>query len=64
MDLRQGCETDEGTVGWGNYTDWDDAPWRDDLMTHLFEINNGYLKVPERPSLGSDLVESELKKHA
>ena len=44
--------------------DEDDAPWRDDLMTHPFEINNGYLKVPDRPGLGSDLIESELKKHA
>jgi galactonate dehydratase len=44
--------------------DEDDAPWRDDLMTHPFEINNGYLKVPDRPGLGSDLIESELVKHA
>ena len=44
--------------------DEDDAPWRDDLLTHPFEINNGYLKVPDRPGLGSDLIESELKKHA
>jgi galactonate dehydratase len=44
--------------------DEDDAPWRDDLLTHPFEINNGYLKVPNRPGLGSDLIESELKKHA
>ena len=44
--------------------DEDDAPWRDDLLTHPFEINNGYLKVPNRPGLGSDLIESELVKHA
>lgn len=44
--------------------DEDDAQWRDDLMTHPFEINNGYLKVPDRPGLGSDLIESELIKHA
>jgi galactonate dehydratase len=44
--------------------DEDDAPWRDDLMTHPFEINNGYFKVPDRPGLGSDLIESELIKHA
>ncbi len=44
--------------------DEDDAPWRDDLMTHPFEINNGYLKVPDHPGLGSDLIESELIKHA
>ena len=44
--------------------DEDDAPWRDDLMTHPLEVNNGHLEVPERPGLGSDLVESELEKHA
>ncbi|NQU97797.1 MAG: mandelate racemase/muconate lactonizing enzyme family protein [Chloroflexi bacterium] len=44
--------------------DVDDAPWRDDLMTHPFEIKNGYLQLPDRPGLGSDLIESELKKHA
>jgi L-alanine-DL-glutamate epimerase-like enolase superfamily enzyme len=44
--------------------DQDDAPWRDDLMSHPFEINNGYLRVPGRPGLGSDLIESELVKRA
>lgn len=43
--------------------DVDDAPWRDDLMTHPFEIRNGHLQVPQRPGLGSDLIESELAKH-
>jgi L-alanine-DL-glutamate epimerase-like enolase superfamily enzyme len=44
--------------------DFDDAPWRDDLMTRPFEIKNGYFQLPDRPGLGSDLIESELKKHA
>lgn len=43
--------------------DVDDAPWRDDIMTHPFEIEDGYLKLPERPGLGSDLIEAELLKH-
>jgi L-alanine-DL-glutamate epimerase-like enolase superfamily enzyme len=43
--------------------DVDDAPWRDDLMTHPFEIENGYLKISQRPGLGSDLIEEELRKH-
>jgi galactonate dehydratase len=43
--------------------DVDDAPWRDDLMTHPFEIVDGHLKLPERPGLGSDLIEAELLKH-
>jgi len=43
--------------------DVDDAPWRDDLMTHPFEIRDGFLSIPERPGLGSDLIEEELLKH-
>ena len=43
--------------------DVDDAPWRDEIMTHPFEIEDGYLKIPERPGLGSDLIEEELLKH-
>jgi galactonate dehydratase len=41
----------------------DDAPWRDDLMTHPLEIENGHLKLSHRPGLGSDLIEEELRKH-
>jgi galactonate dehydratase len=43
--------------------DQDDAPWRDDLMTHPFTIADGHLHLPERPGLGSDLIEAELLKH-
>jgi L-alanine-DL-glutamate epimerase-like enolase superfamily enzyme len=43
--------------------DVDDAPWRDDLMTHPFEIKNGHLQISDRPGLGSDLIEEELLKH-
>ena len=43
--------------------DVDDPPWRDDLLTHPFEIEDGYLKIPTRPGLGSDLIEAELLKH-
>jgi L-alanine-DL-glutamate epimerase-like enolase superfamily enzyme len=42
--------------------DVDDAPWRDDLLTHPFTIERGHLKLPERPGLGSDLIEAELLK--
>ncbi|MFC1714240.1 mandelate racemase/muconate lactonizing enzyme family protein [Candidatus Poribacteria bacterium] len=42
--------------------DVDDAPWRDDIMTHPLEIENGFLKLSERPGLGSDLIEKELLK--
>ncbi len=43
--------------------DVDDAPWRDDLMTHPFIIEEGHLLLPDRPGLGSDLIEEELLKH-
>jgi L-alanine-DL-glutamate epimerase-like enolase superfamily enzyme len=43
--------------------DQDDAPWRDDLLTHPFEIRQGHLQLPTRPGLGSDLIEAELLKH-
>lgn len=43
--------------------DVDDPPWRDDLLTHPFTITNGYLQVPDRPGLGSDLIEKQLLKH-
>ena len=43
--------------------DVDDAPWRDDLLTHPFTIESGHMKLPDRPGLGSDLIESELLKH-
>ena len=43
--------------------DVDDAPWRDDIMTHPFEIKDGHLLLPTRPGLGSDLIEEELLKH-
>lgn len=43
--------------------DVDDAPWRDDIMTHPFTIEDGYLYINDRPGLGSDLIEEELLKH-
>jgi galactonate dehydratase len=43
--------------------DVDDAPWRDELMSHPFEIRNGHLQLSNRPGLGSDLIEEQLLKH-
>jgi len=42
--------------------DVDNTPWRDDIMTHPFVVQNGHLYLPDRPGLGSDLVEKELLK--
>lgn len=44
--------------------DGDDAPWRDDLLTHPFEFKDGHVTVPDRPGLGTDVREDELKKRA
>ena len=39
------------------------APWRDDLVTNPPEIKNGYLILPDKPGLGTDLNEKEIAKH-
>ncbi len=36
---------------------------RDDIMTHPLEIEEGHLKISQRPGLGSDSIEAELLKH-
>jgi L-alanine-DL-glutamate epimerase-like enolase superfamily enzyme len=43
--------------------DNEDIPWRDEIITNKFEITDGYLKVPESPGFGTDLIERELEKH-
>jgi L-alanine-DL-glutamate epimerase-like enolase superfamily enzyme len=43
--------------------DVDDAPWKDDIMTHPLQIEDGHLKLSDRPGLGSDLIEAELLRH-
>jgi L-alanine-DL-glutamate epimerase-like enolase superfamily enzyme len=43
--------------------DVDGAPWRDDIVTELPEIKDGYLKIPRKPGLGVELNEKEIAKH-
>ncbi len=43
--------------------DVDDAPWRDEIMTHPLQVENGALVLSDRPGLGADLVEEQLAKH-
>lgn len=43
--------------------DVDDAPWRNDILSHPLEIEQGHLKLSERPGLGADLIEKELLKY-
>ena len=44
--------------------DGDDAPWRDELLTHPFEFKDGHVTVPDRPGLGTEVNEDVAKKHA
>lgn len=43
--------------------DYDDVPWRDDLLSQPLEIKNGKLILPKGPGMGTDLIEKELLKH-
>ncbi len=43
--------------------DIDDVPWKDELVTHPPEIEDGHLIVPSRPGWGTDVNEAVVKKH-
>ncbi len=43
--------------------DIDDVPWKDDIITELPEITDGYMNIPNRPGWGADLNEEEMRKH-
>ena len=45
-------------------TDYEDVPWRDDIITNQYIIEDGYLIVPDTPGLGTELVEDQLNKYA
>ncbi|MEK7403894.1 MAG: mandelate racemase/muconate lactonizing enzyme family protein [Acidobacteriota bacterium] len=38
-------------------------PWEKDIVTHPVEVVNGYIDIPERPGLGTDLNIEEILKH-
>ncbi len=44
-------------------TDVDSVPWRDDIVTELPDIRDGYLFLPKKPGLGTELNEKEIAKH-
>lgn len=44
-------------------TDYDSAPWRDDIITVLPDIKNGMLALPKKPGIGAELNEKEIAKH-
>jgi L-alanine-DL-glutamate epimerase-like enolase superfamily enzyme len=43
--------------------DVDAAPWRDDLFTHVPEVEDGEMVVPQRPGWGTDLREDVARAH-
>jgi len=40
-----------------------DVPWRDEVITHPLDVRQGKLHLSERPGLGVDLVEEEMRRH-
>jgi L-alanine-DL-glutamate epimerase-like enolase superfamily enzyme len=43
--------------------DIDQVPWRDELFTHVPEIQDGHLILPDTPGWGTDPIESALAAH-
>ncbi len=43
--------------------DVDDVPWREDMITNVPAIENGYLTIPSGPGWGTEMVEEVLKAH-
>jgi L-alanine-DL-glutamate epimerase-like enolase superfamily enzyme len=43
--------------------DVDDVPWKDELVTSIPEIKDGYMTVPRTPGWGADLNEAVLRAH-
>ena len=39
-----------------------DVPWRDEIIDHPLDVENGFLKLSDRPGLGVDLMEEEMEK--
>ena len=43
--------------------DVDDVPWKDDIVTYVPEIEEGYLKLPKGPGWGVELNEEAIREH-
>ncbi|HCH11041.1 MAG TPA: mandelate racemase/muconate lactonizing protein, partial [Dehalococcoidia bacterium] len=43
--------------------DIDDVPWKDDLITNVPEIIDGYMTVPTTPGWGGDIDEDVARAH-
>ncbi len=44
-------------------TDVDSVPWRDEITTDVPEIKDGYMLLPKKPGIGTELNEKEIAKH-
>jgi len=44
-------------------TDVDSVPWRDDIITELPDIKDGYINLPKKPGIGAELNEKEIARH-
>ena len=40
-----------------------DVPWRDTVISHPLDVQDGHLRLSDRPGLGVDLVEAEMEAH-
>ena len=45
-------------------TDHEDVPWRDDIISKPYTVEDGCLAAPDAPGLGAELIEAELLKRA
>jgi galactonate dehydratase len=43
--------------------DIDAVPWKDDIVTEVPDIKDGYIHIPRKPGLGVELNEKEIAKH-
>jgi L-alanine-DL-glutamate epimerase-like enolase superfamily enzyme len=43
--------------------DIDDVPWKDELVTHVPEISNGYMAIPKGPGWGTAVNEEVARAH-
>ncbi|MDP6830865.1 MAG: mandelate racemase/muconate lactonizing enzyme family protein [Alphaproteobacteria bacterium] len=43
--------------------DVDDVPWKDEIVTYVPEIEDGYLKLPKGPGWGTELNEDVIRAH-
>ncbi len=43
--------------------EYDDNPWRNELVTDPIAVEDGYVRIPTKPGLGSDVNEDAVREH-